>query len=186
MRYYCTSYCNHPHRVRDGYPIGHECYILPPAALRAEIAGDYDTANGLLRRLDRTASGRVSFETRIDYILPGEAEIKTYKVIFHGLTHDGDGWSVNDSWVAARHLERAEVIRLLRGRWEVFKANYAPRGRVADIDISGADHGDGVLAIEHAMTAFAELQEEPAELQEESCTLPSTPRPIVLANTFGP
>lgn len=127
------------------------------------------------------------FENKIETIFPASpGNVKLYKVIFHELIHDGEGWSVNDSWVAARHLERAEVIRLLRERWEVFKANYAPRGRVADIDISGADHGDGVFAIEHAMTAFADLQEEPAELQEEPCTLPSTCPGIALANTSGP
>lgn len=127
------------------------------------------------------------FENKIETIFPASpGNVKLYKVIFHELIHDGEGWSVNDSWVAARYLERAEVIRLLRERWEVFKANYAPRGRVADIDISGADHGDGVFAIEHAMTAFAELQEEPAELQEEPCTLPSTCPGIALANTSGP
>lgn len=170
MRYYCSSYCNHPHRVRDGYPIAHECRVIPPRVLRVEIAGAPGIAATMLSDAPiRVASGRLSFENRIDYILPDEAENKVYKVIFHELNHDGEGWSVNDSWVAARHLERAEVIRLLRDRWEVFKANYAPRGRVADIDISGADHGDGVLAIEHAMTAFADLEEEPAEYQEESC-----------------
>lgn len=35
-RIYCTSFCNHGHRLTDGKPVDHECYIIPPAALAAE------------------------------------------------------------------------------------------------------------------------------------------------------
>ena len=48
MSAYCTTYCNKPHDTSDGKPIGHECYILPPAALAAEIAGDVDQAIHLI------------------------------------------------------------------------------------------------------------------------------------------
>jgi hypothetical protein len=41
---YCTSYCNQGHRMSDGKPVEHECFILPPKALRLERAGDYDGA----------------------------------------------------------------------------------------------------------------------------------------------
>ncbi len=41
---YCTTFCNMPHNVRTGKPVQHECYILPPAALKAEMVGDYDQA----------------------------------------------------------------------------------------------------------------------------------------------
>ncbi len=41
---YCTSYCNRGHRVKDGAPVGHECHVLPPEAIRLEAAGDYDGA----------------------------------------------------------------------------------------------------------------------------------------------
>lgn len=34
--YYCTSFCNFAHSLKTGRPIGHECYIIPPAALRIE------------------------------------------------------------------------------------------------------------------------------------------------------
>ena len=43
-----TTYCNKGHRVSNGRPIDHECHILPPAALRAEIDGDYTLAMKLL------------------------------------------------------------------------------------------------------------------------------------------
>lgn len=37
---YATSFCNFGHDLRTGRPVGHECEILPPAALRAEREGD--------------------------------------------------------------------------------------------------------------------------------------------------
>lgn len=33
---YVTSYCNHAHRLSDGKPLNHECYVLPPKALQLE------------------------------------------------------------------------------------------------------------------------------------------------------
>jgi len=47
---YVTSYCNFPHRVRDGKPIEHECGIIPPAALAAEMAGDMQLAIELIQK----------------------------------------------------------------------------------------------------------------------------------------
>ncbi len=35
-KFYVTTFCNFPHRLRDGKPIGHECYIIPPSLLRLE------------------------------------------------------------------------------------------------------------------------------------------------------
>ena len=32
---YAPSFCNHPHRVRDGVPIAHECYVIPPKLFAA-------------------------------------------------------------------------------------------------------------------------------------------------------
>lgn len=45
---YCTSYCNKGHRVKDGTPVRHECGIIPPAALRAEMADDFELAIRLM------------------------------------------------------------------------------------------------------------------------------------------
>lgn len=45
---YCTSYCNFGHRMRDGAPVGHECYVLPPVALRLEREGDIPGATRIL------------------------------------------------------------------------------------------------------------------------------------------
>ncbi len=33
---YCTSFCNHGHRLRDGMPVEHQCYRIPPNLLEAE------------------------------------------------------------------------------------------------------------------------------------------------------
>jgi hypothetical protein len=45
---YCSTYCNKGHRLSDGRPVRHECHILPPAALAAEIAGDIPGAIAIL------------------------------------------------------------------------------------------------------------------------------------------
>lgn len=41
---YVSTYCNFPHLLRNGAPVDHECRILPPEGLRAEMWGDNLTA----------------------------------------------------------------------------------------------------------------------------------------------
>lgn len=48
MTIYCTTYCNFGHRLSDGKPLWHECYILPPKALAAEKAGNAEEATQLI------------------------------------------------------------------------------------------------------------------------------------------
>jgi hypothetical protein len=38
---YVTTFCNQGHRMKDGKPVDHECFVIPPAALEAERDGDY-------------------------------------------------------------------------------------------------------------------------------------------------
>jgi hypothetical protein len=45
---FTTSFCNFPHNLKTGRPVGHECYVLPPLALAAERADDLDLANRIL------------------------------------------------------------------------------------------------------------------------------------------
>lgn len=45
---FTTTFCNQAHYVQDGLPLGHECYVLPPAMLRAERDGDYAAAGEAL------------------------------------------------------------------------------------------------------------------------------------------
>jgi len=40
--FYVTTFCNFPHRLSDGKPIEHECYILRPESLRLEMEGKFD------------------------------------------------------------------------------------------------------------------------------------------------
>lgn len=44
MSIYCTTFCNSGHRLTDGKPVDHECYVLPPAALEAERKNDFESA----------------------------------------------------------------------------------------------------------------------------------------------
>lgn len=45
---YCTTYCNQGHRLDNGKPVQHGCFILPPAAIEAERAGQHDRAIEIL------------------------------------------------------------------------------------------------------------------------------------------
>ena len=42
--FYVTTYCNFAHDVETGEPIDHECIVIPPEALKAEMDGDYELA----------------------------------------------------------------------------------------------------------------------------------------------
>lgn len=48
MSTYVTTYCNKPHRMSDGKPVAHECYVLPPAALQAEREGGVHAAFAII------------------------------------------------------------------------------------------------------------------------------------------
>jgi hypothetical protein len=61
----------------------------------------------------------------------------TWRVIAHELTHDGEGWSVNDSWQIVKSDDETEILEAIRGRWEIFKINYLPKARVKDITCEG-------------------------------------------------
>jgi hypothetical protein len=60
---YCTSFCNQGHRMSDGKPINHECYILNPAALEAEREDDYEKAQELLWKKGRRVHPGLKRET---------------------------------------------------------------------------------------------------------------------------
>jgi transcriptional regulator with XRE-family HTH domain len=46
--FYVSTFCNHAHRLSDGKPIEHECIIIPPEALQAEIGHDYERAKRII------------------------------------------------------------------------------------------------------------------------------------------
>lgn len=39
---FLTSFCGFRHRLSDGKPVDHVCYVIPAEALHAEKAGDLD------------------------------------------------------------------------------------------------------------------------------------------------
>lgn len=50
---YCTSFCNHGHRLSNGHPVNHECYVLKPEALRLEKEGRFKEAQETGVRTDQ-------------------------------------------------------------------------------------------------------------------------------------
>lgn len=68
------------------------------------------------------------------------------------------GWSFNDAFRMVRDASLAEAQETARGRWEVFKANYSPRARVADIDALEWQPGDASLYVECAGMSFLEIR----------------------------
>lgn len=48
MDFYVSTYCNFAHSIEDGEPLDHECVCIPPEALEAEMAGDYERAIELM------------------------------------------------------------------------------------------------------------------------------------------
>lgn len=56
---YTSTYCNFGHDVKTGKPIGHECVVIPPKALAAEIAGNYDRAIELMEAARKAGKLRI-------------------------------------------------------------------------------------------------------------------------------
>lgn len=58
----------------------------------------------------------------------------TFDVMVHELWRDSEGgWSSNDRWHIILNASLPYTLAILRERWEIFKANYSPKARVADI-----------------------------------------------------
>lgn len=71
MALYVTTFCNFAHRMEDGKPVEHECYILPPAALEAEC-GRPAWARG------RSGEGAPDYEKAIE-IIQAAKPLKVHK-----------------------------------------------------------------------------------------------------------
>jgi len=84
-------------------------------------------------------------ETTVAEFLGGYDPEQTFNVIAHELWRDEGGWSSNDRFRIATKVTRDEVPDIARGRWEVFKVNYAPRARVSDIEDIGYEAKFGVM-----------------------------------------
>jgi len=92
---------------------------------------------------------RQTLETAIKQLLANHPADSTYTILAHELWRDDLGWSTNDRWHLARNASLSEVLSIARGRWEVFKVNYSPRARVADIADIGYESGDYSLECAH-------------------------------------
>lgn len=76
-----------------------------------------------------------TLEKRILELMP---EGDDFNVYAYGLMRERDGgWSMNDGWRLGHHLSREEVLEIARGRWDVFRINYAPKARVKDLEDIG-------------------------------------------------
>jgi hypothetical protein len=47
-----------------------------------------------------------------------------------------EGLSVNSAWRITSNADIPEAVEAAAGRWEIFKLNYLPHARVADLDCS--------------------------------------------------
>lgn len=82
-------------------------------------------------------------------------EGETYSIIAHELIHDGISWSTNSSWYLSRNADKAEALNHARGRWEVFKVNYLPNGKIKDITFDG---DESVIYIKADGIPFLEIR----------------------------
>ena len=79
-----------------------------------------------------------------------------FNVIAHELWGNSrEGLSVNSSWYIATNADMSQVLEAARGRWEVFKTNYAPKARVSDISDTGFD---SILSLEVDCVPFLEIR----------------------------
>ena len=92
---------------------------------------------------------RQTLETTIKELLANHPADSTYTILAHELWRDGEGWTSNDAWYLARNASLSEALSIARGRWEVFKVNYSPRARVADIADIGYESGGYSLECNH-------------------------------------
>jgi hypothetical protein len=96
-----------------------------------------------------------TLEARLDAILP---DWESFTVVAHELSHDGMGWSVNDSWKIARDVDRARAIHALRCRFEVFRVNYAKRARANTLEDANWSGPEFLALLEIEGLPFAEVR----------------------------
>lgn len=98
-----------------------------------------------------------TLERRIYDLLEDCHGVSKFDVVAYGLLHDGEGWSVNDPWYLGHACTVPEVLEHARGRFEVFKANYAPRARVNAIEDTNYC-GDGPITLDCEGIPFLEIR----------------------------
>lgn len=78
---FTTSFCNQGHYLKTGRPVDHECYILPPAMLEAERAGNTDLANSLLQAA--LSKGRTTVRGRRAPLVAHEGNVYDKPMKYH-------------------------------------------------------------------------------------------------------
>jgi hypothetical protein len=104
---YVTTFCNFGHRLSDGKPVDHECYILSPAALRAEREGDYERAIEL-QQLAWKKSGR-----RIHKGLKVARRNPSKRRLLRDLPSRQREMTINNTVVASWHERDRDYIELM-------------------------------------------------------------------------
>lgn len=99
-----------------------------------------------------------TLEKHILSLLSDAPEGARYDVYAFELWREPEGgWSVNSGWRMASRCTVEEILPHARGRWGIFKVNYAPRARVQDIeDGGGGDEESYYLEVD--CTTFLELR----------------------------
>ena len=82
----------------------------------------------------------------------------TFDVFGCELWKDDGGWAFNDASRMATDTDLAGVQSIARSRWEIFRLNYSPKARVADVEALEWLPGDRSLYVECAFMSFLEIR----------------------------
>lgn len=97
----------------------------------------------------------MTLEKRIQSELADLAN-KTFSIIAHELWGNArEGFQTNSSWYLARNADMADLLRIARGRWEVFKVNYSPRATIHGLSFDGDEQ---TIYVESEGIPFLELR----------------------------
>jgi hypothetical protein len=92
----------------------------------------------MIQQTEKQKSKNMKLETKIRDMILEATQASRFNVVAHELWGEPEGgFSTNSSWYIASNADIDEVLEAARGRWEVFKANYLPKARVADIQDTG-------------------------------------------------
>jgi hypothetical protein len=105
---------------------------------------------------------RQTLETAIREILsdfPASARfrVKAFTLQREGCPGEGWHWCADDAFWIESNADLETVLSAARGRWEVFKANYVPRARVADLTDIGYDTLECGVNLECGQVPFIEI-----------------------------
>lgn len=81
---------------------------------------------------------------------------RSFAIIAHELWGNSrEGYETNTSWFLARNADFEDLLRVARGRWEVFKVNYSPRATIHGLSFDGDER---TIYIESEGIPFLEIR----------------------------